>query len=403
MDNNKNIGRIKKICWIFLILALCINMLSVDVYLPAMSFMTSELSTTPFMLKLVFILNFLEFSIAPLIWGSFSDIKGRRLAVFVCLILSVFGQFLSALSPNIYFLMIFRVIQYLGAGALSSIILALICDNFEGHKRAKAIALFEMSLPLAVAFGPFLGAMMLETLGWRGAFLIFTGIQGVCLIGVYFTLPKFVKIEKDIKIKDTAKGLWGILKDSVSMRIIAILGLAEGAWMIFTISSAFFYLRTFNLSLSVYSYYQSAPILFFLVGLAVYRLLINKLGITKLFSIGLLGYISLGLVFFFMRNGIISPMPLSLSCLMSLMTFFCGFVGPSGNALVLARVDEKLIGTSAATITSIINLIVGGSMFCGGYLIGSELSNTFFDVLLFIVFFLGFLCFTLRGLSKDLN
>ena len=48
-----------KLCWLFLIISLGLNMISIDVYLPAMPKMAEELNTTPFLLKLIFIINFI--------------------------------------------------------------------------------------------------------------------------------------------------------------------------------------------------------------------------------------------------------------------------------------------------------------------------------------------------------
>lgn len=379
----------KKICWVFLILSLNINMISIDVYLPAMSSIASELSSSPILLKLIFVLNFLELSLAPLIWGMFSDIKGRRAALFNCMVIALIGQILSSLAPDVYSLMASRIIQFLGAGALSSIILALICDNFEGDVRAKAIALFEMALPFVMAIGPIIGANLLEYINWRGSFLMFGGLQIICFLGVWLTLPRSVSSKKEIQVREAIEGLINIFRDISSMITITILGLAEGFWMVFTISTAFFYIQTFNLSLSEYGYYQAAPILAFLLGIFVYRLLITKLGIENLFKTALMLFLSIGMFLLPLREGLVSTSPLILSAIMSLLTFCCGFVGPSGNALVLSRMSKKLMGTGAATITSIINLMVGITMLCGSYLNGAELTVNFYDTLLFILFVIG--------------
>lgn len=366
-------------------------MISIDVYLPAMSSIASELSSSPILLKLIFVLNFLEISLASLIWGMFSDIKGRRAALFNCMIIALVGQVLSSLSPDIYSLMASRIIQFLGAGALSSIILALICDNFEGDVRAKAIALFEMALPFVMAIGPIIGANLLEYINWRGSFLMFGGLQVICFLGVWLTLPRSVSSKKEIQVREAIEGLINIFRDISSMIMLTILGLAEGFWMVFIISTAFFYLQTFNLSLSEYGYYQTAPILTFLLGIFVYRSLINKFGISGLFKIGLVLFLSIGMFLLPLREGLLRASPLILTAIISALTFCCGFIGPSGNALVLNRVSKKLMGTGAATITSIINLIVGATMLSGSYINGAELTVNFYNTLLFILFVIGIL------------
>jgi DHA1 family bicyclomycin/chloramphenicol resistance-like MFS transporter len=390
----------KKACWLFLGICLIINMFSVDIYLPAMPAMETELEASPFILKLIFIINFIEFSISPLALGIVADIKGRKPAIFICLGLAIAGQLLSAISVGPWTLMLSRIIQYLGAGGLSAIILTLICDNFEGYSRAKAIALFEMSLPLAVALGPLLGVTLLTHLGWRGAFLLFLTIQIICFVVVFYTLPEMHLTNERVNFKETFKGMIHILKDPISSRIIMILGLTEGGWMIFTISSSFFYLRSFNLTLFQYAFYQTIPVVFFFLGLGAYRFLADKIKPLKLFNLGMSGYVFFGLNLFLFTKNIISLSPLNLCFFITGMNFCCGLISPNANALVLSRSNQNVFGTSTATYTSVINLIVGIAMLCGDYLIDAKLSFAFLNCLLVIVIVAGVLSMTLTKFKQ---
>ncbi len=386
----------KSIHWLLLLLSLSLNVISFDLYLPAMPMIAEELHTSHFLLKLIFIINFIEFSIAPLLLGIFLDIKGRKAAIFLSLGLSTVGQILSSWCSNTYSLMFFRIIQYLGAGALSSIILTLICDNFEGEKRDRAIATFEIALPVSLVLGPPLGAVFLEQLGWRKTFLFIGWVQAFCFLAILFNLPEMPKKKTNIVFKDTLREALNIFKNPLSVRIILILGCTEGPWMIFNISAAFFYIQVFDLSLSAYAYYQMIPIASFLLGATGYSMALKKINTFKLFGVGITGYVfcgGLGILLLIWQ--IIMPTPLNLCITISVINFFYGVISPSGNSIVLNQANKALLGTSAAIITAVINIIVGMSMLWGSYVIQAELSLAFFYSLLFFIVLNGFLWFSL--------
>jgi DHA1 family bicyclomycin/chloramphenicol resistance-like MFS transporter len=385
-----NSSKTKKVCWLLLVLCLCINMFSIDVFLPVMPYMVDELNTTPDTLKLIIIFNFIELSIVPLLWGSFADIKGRKPVVILSLILAIIGQFLSAICNNVYLLLTARLIQYLGAGALSCIILTLICDNFEDTRRAKAIATFELSLPIAIIFGPSLGVMLLTYLGWRGIFLLFSCIQLACLVGIVLTISETLIEKKNINFAKVFSSSLGVIRDSTIIKIILILGLAEGGWMIFTTCSPFFYIKHFSLDKLGYACYQTPIFIAFLMGLLLYRIVVNRMNVTKIFNISTFGYIVACGNILLLRSEVLVPSALNLCCTISFMNLFCGFISPSGNAIILSQIDKNFMGISTGTIVSIISLIVGCLMLCGNYIVGDKLTK-FFDCLLCITFAIGIL------------
>ncbi len=89
------------------------------------------------------------------------------------------------------------------------------------------------------------------------------------------------------------------------------------------------------------------------------------------------------------------PTPLNLCITISVINFFYGVISPSGNSIVLNQANKALLGTSAAIITAVINVIVGMSMLWGSYVIQAELSLAFFYSLLFFIVLNGFLWFSL--------
>jgi len=86
--------------------------LSTDIYLPAMSQMAQELNGNVELTVTEFLAGF---ALAQLIWGPISDRIGRKIPLFIGIILFVIGSIGCALSQSIEQIVFWRVFQALGA------------------------------------------------------------------------------------------------------------------------------------------------------------------------------------------------------------------------------------------------------------------------------------------------
>ncbi|MFK4998420.1 MFS transporter [Bacillus sp. N9] len=71
------------------------------------------------------------------IFGKMADLYGRKLMFTIGTVIFLLGSMLSGLSQTMEQLVIFRLIQGIGAGALATIPFTIIGDVFEFKTRAK--------------------------------------------------------------------------------------------------------------------------------------------------------------------------------------------------------------------------------------------------------------------------
>jgi EmrB/QacA subfamily drug resistance transporter len=76
------------------------------------------------------------------------------------------------LSPTIDQLIIFRIIQGIGAAMMIPGSLSIINTSFESHVRGKVIGYWSGFAGGIAALGPFLGGWLVQTLGWEAIFFI---------------------------------------------------------------------------------------------------------------------------------------------------------------------------------------------------------------------------------------
>ena len=91
------------------------------------------------------------------------------------------GGLLCAVSTDVDFLIGFRILQGLGAGALTTVPLAFIFELFSPEERGVAIGFYSLGSCLPAALSPALTGYVTEHLGWPWVFYVVTPIGLFCL------------------------------------------------------------------------------------------------------------------------------------------------------------------------------------------------------------------------------
>ncbi len=105
-------------------------------------------------------------------FGRLADMFGRVKLYNFGLILFTITSFLCSLAQTGSELIMFRIIQALGAAFLFSNSAAILTDAFDAKERGKALGLNQVSIVIGSALGLVLGGILTETFGWRSIFLV---------------------------------------------------------------------------------------------------------------------------------------------------------------------------------------------------------------------------------------
>jgi len=101
-----------------------------------------------------------------------SERYGRRRYYLTCIVLFTVTSVACGLAPNLFFLIVFRILQGLAGGALLPTSQALIYEQFPKEKAGMAGAIFGMSVMIGPALGPVMGGYLTDEFGWRSIFNI---------------------------------------------------------------------------------------------------------------------------------------------------------------------------------------------------------------------------------------
>lgn len=121
--------------------------------------------------------------------GYLSNRLGARRVFIASIVLFTLGSLLCGLTQDSTWLIIFRVFQGIGAGALFPVGQTLALDPFPAEERAGAMAIIGVPILLAPVFGPILGGWINDSFGWQYLFLINVPIGIIAVALCYLIIP----------------------------------------------------------------------------------------------------------------------------------------------------------------------------------------------------------------------
>ena len=104
--------------------------------------------------------------------GWFSTLFGRTQFYMACVAIFTVSSLLCGIAPSLPLLIVFRILQGLGGGALQPISQAILVESFPREKQGVATAFYGMGVVVAPVIGPTLGGWMTDNFSWRWIFLI---------------------------------------------------------------------------------------------------------------------------------------------------------------------------------------------------------------------------------------
>ncbi|SFV63972.1 putative transporter (MFS family) [hydrothermal vent metagenome] len=203
---------------------LFLRFLGLFLVLPVLSIYALSLDgATPFLVGVIvggYALTQAAFQIP---FGAMSDKIGRKPTLFVGLVIFMIGSIVAGYADNIYTLMVGRFLQ--GAGAIGSVVVAMIADLVEEKTRAHAMAIMggfiAMSFAVAMVAGPVLG-------GYYGVGNLFYITAGLSLLAMILLFAKVPTPPKIVHIYSKKAKISEILKDKNLFNMVIVDSMQKG-------------------------------------------------------------------------------------------------------------------------------------------------------------------------------
>ncbi len=135
----------------------------------------------------VFAAYLLTQSISVPIYGRLADLYGRKRIFFIGASLFLLGSVLCGFSPNMWWLIGFRALQGVGAGAITPVAATIIADIYSSEERPRVQGYLASVWGVSAIIGPLMGAFIVQHFNWALIFWVNVpiGILAMLLLARY--------------------------------------------------------------------------------------------------------------------------------------------------------------------------------------------------------------------------
>lgn len=252
---------------VLLVVGALVTPLSLDMYTPAVLHMTEFFGTSEAMVNLTLVGYFLFFAVGLLIFGPVSDRYGRKPVLVAGILAYALASAACALSTSIGMLIAMRVLQALGAGAVSAVSTAVVKDAVVPERREALLSLVQVMFVVGPVLAPVVGALVLQVADWRMTFWVLAGIGAVCsALALLFdeTLPADERYEGSVT--GSLKQLGVVARNKGFSAFLGIVGLYNLPFMAYIAVGSYVYITFFGLSELEYSLYFAVAALLTVFG-----------------------------------------------------------------------------------------------------------------------------------------
>ncbi|OTA17459.1 florfenicol-chloramphenicol exporter [Xenorhabdus vietnamensis] len=346
MNRYNSIRNIKVIFYLVCFSAL-LGSLAQNIYTPVIPTIKELLNTSLSLVNLTVSAFMFILAVMQIVYGSLADSKGRKAILLPALAISVIGSIGCAMTSNIYWLIVFRIVQAIGIAAIPVIAATIIGDLYEGQDRAKAISTYQMLLTLAPALGPLLGGYLAELNGYVAIFQFIAVIGGLMLISNLLWLPE-TKPEQSESSQRMSFHFREILSDRIAQSVFCIGFMLFYCYFCFLTFLPIILNNKYGFSPAEIGWMYMPMSLAMIIGSYSYRLIHHRLSEINGLIVSSLLNLSLILLFSITyRFGI--P---TLAVVTALYGFTLGLSTPIHASLLLAKFVEE-----RATVIGIYNFI----------------------------------------------
>ena len=184
---------------VLVVILACLSMLgalSIDAYLPALPTIAHDFTSTLPAVQQTLTVYLATFAVMTLFYGTLSDSFGRRPVILVALCCYCLSSIGAGWAPTLGWLLFFRALQGLSAGAGSVVGQAMVGDLYSGADRQRIMSYVSLVFGMAPALAPILGGWLLSVSGWKFIFFFIASFSFLLLLACLWDLPESLAPEK---------------------------------------------------------------------------------------------------------------------------------------------------------------------------------------------------------------
>ena len=336
--------------WLLALLAAMVALgpLSVDMYIPAMPNMMVALDTTISSMHLTMSAYLTGFAVFHLVCGPLADRYGRKPILLLGTAVFVIGCLGCAVSTTIDQLLMFRLLQGIGACVGPTLARTVTRDVFGPTRAARALSLIAMLMALAPAVAPTLGGIMLLVLPWNSIFVFLAVYGAVMIVLIQRLLAESLPQRQSLHPLVIARNYRELVMDPFYLSVTVGSGLVYAGLIAYLSSSSFVYIEMLGVPVEYFGLVFLTAVAGYMIGSGISARLAGRFHSEQVMLLG--SALALFACVLILSAAYIWPR--SVLALMLPMMFYStglGLVLPHAMAIAL-RPFPHIAGTASALL-----------------------------------------------------
>lgn len=255
---------------------------TIDMYLPAFPEIRDSMGVSDVAIQLTLTATIIGFASGQLFMGPLSDKVGRILPLKITTTLHIVASVGAALSTDVTMLLVFRLLQGIGAAGSGVVAMAIIRDLFHGNQLVKILSYSALVTGLAPIIAPLLGSVIVAVAPWPVVFW-FLSIYGAVMAVAVWTLiaetrPRVARAVGDVTAWQRYKA---VLSDRIYVGVVLLGGFNFGALFVYLSSASFLFRDGFGFSEIGFGLFFAINSLAVMIGVQTSSRLIRRIGVAR--------------------------------------------------------------------------------------------------------------------------
>jgi MFS family permease len=170
--------------------------------------------------------------------GRLADAVGRKLIYGYGFIVFTLGSAACGLAPSLSILVIFRLVQAVGAAMLQANSVALVTTSVPPGRMRLALSIQAAAQSIGLGLGPTLGGLLTDTVGWRAVYWINVPVGCLAIVAGRYLLPRTRQLNRTDSFDWVGAVLLGTATTAVLVALSVLSGLPLPGWAAIVMAAA---------------------------------------------------------------------------------------------------------------------------------------------------------------------
>ena len=286
-----------------LILMVIFSPLAIDIYLPALPMMASDLAVSLTQMQWSISAFILSMGFGQLISGPLADRYGRKPVAMAGILIYGVSSLLAANADNFELLLLARLSQGFGACAIVVAAFACVRDRYDALRSGMMYSYLNGAICCIPALAPLLGNVLSEHFGWRSNFdfmALYAVVAGVIImLSLTESRPNDTVVSKQLL---SVKRYIPVLMNPVFLFNSIVVMLAMAIILAYVTSSPAWLMVTLGLDQQTFVYWFSINAILNIIACVLAPRMLVKWGSRMTIGIGMITLIGSGILMLALRD-----------------------------------------------------------------------------------------------------